>query len=153
MITTKILGNLRDYPCSKEIVAIPFEWFELDKRRLLKAADDGNEIGIQVDTALSNGDVLFDGEKIYAVQLKFTKLICISVTSMQEMGRVCFELGNRHLSLQIKENSVHVPYDEPTYTYLQHLGFHVEIVKDLFSDYIVCKAHGASSSHEHSHSH
>ncbi len=153
MIATKVLGNLRDYSHSKAIVAIPFEWFELDKRRILKTANDGTEIGIQVDAPLNNGDILSDEEKIYAVQVKPTKLVCISTSTMEEMGRLGFELGNRHLSLQIKENLVKVPYDEPTYTYLKHLGFHVEIVEDLFTDYIVSKAHGASSSHEHHHSH
>ena len=46
-----------------------------------------------------------------------------------------------------------VPYDEPTFEYLKKLGFDVEVVTALFTDFIECKAHGSSHSHEHEHSH
>ena len=75
---------------------------------------------------------------------------------MQEMGRLCFELGNRHLSLSIGEKEVSVPYDEPTFLYLAKLGFKPEKKKEKFTHFTVCHAHGHSHSHSedtHSHSH
>ena len=72
---------------------------------------------------------------------------------MQEMGRLGFELGNRHLSLKITEQDVYVPYDEPTFSYLAKLGFEVEEVTEAFTDFIQCKAHGHSHGHEHAASH
>ena len=45
---------------------------------------------------------------------------------MIEMGRLCFELGNRHLSLKIDDDCVCVPYDHPTFEYLLKLGFNAE---------------------------
>ena len=73
---------------------------------------------------------------------------------MQEMGQLCFELGNRHLSLKIEPDRVTVPYDEPTLLYLQHLGFNAHETHAAFADYIVCRAHGASgTAHSHHHHH
>ncbi|SHH47690.1 urease accessory protein [Fibrobacter sp. UWH9] len=156
MIADKILGNIHhgnEVP-SKTVVDIPFEWFELDKHRIFKVADDGTELGIQIEESLSDGDVLaVSPDKIYAVKINKTKLVRIPVKTMEEMGRLGFELGNRHLSLQITEKDVTIPYDEPTFEYLVRLGFLPQIVEDVFSDYIVCKAHGASNGHSHSHDH
>ncbi|SHK81130.1 urease accessory protein UreE [Fibrobacter sp. UWEL] len=156
MIADKILGNLywEKSPIQKKIVSVPFEWFETDKHRILKIADDGTELGIQIDETLSDGDVLaVTPQAIYAVQIKKSKLIRIAVDSMEEMGRLGFELGNRHLSLQITCKDITIPYDEPTYLYLIRIGFYPQVVEAVFTDYIVCKAHGATHSHTHEHEH
>lgn len=152
MIADKILGNVnveKDMPLM-DVVNVPFEWFELDKRRILKTAEDGTEIGVQIDNTLSDGDILaVTTDKVYAVKIKATKLVRIPVKSMEEMGRLGFELGNRHLSLQITDKDITIPFDEPTFDYLARLGFFPQVVEDVFADYIVCKAHGASHGHEH----
>lgn len=156
MIADKILGNLHrssETP-SKVVVDIPFEWFETDRHRILAMADDGTEFGVQIDENLSDGDVLaVTADKIYAVRIKKSKLVRILVKTMEEMGRLGFELGNRHLSLQIASDSITIPFDAPTFEYLVRLGFNPRIVEDVFADYIVCKAHGATHSHDHSHEH
>ena len=40
MIIQKILGNIEDVLTDKEIVNVKFEWFELEKKRISKSADD-----------------------------------------------------------------------------------------------------------------
>ena len=156
MIADKILGNLHrssETP-SKVVVDIPFEWFETDRHRILKMADDGTEFGVQIDENLSDGDVLaVTTDKIYAVRIKKSKLVHIPVQTMTEMGRLGFELGNRHLSLQIASDCITIPFDAPTFEYLVRLGFNPRIVEDVFADYIVCKAHGATHGHSHEHDH
>lgn len=154
MISERTLGNINNIKTDDKIINVPFEWFEVEKKRIAKIADDGTEIGV-----ICTGDVLNDGDilakqdnKMYVVQIKPSHLIKIDVTSMKEMGRLCFELGNRHLSLKIEENSVYIPYDEPTFLYLKKLGFNANSIDEVFSDFIQCKAHGASQhSHEHYH--
>lgn len=148
MVADKILGNINKDAFSKEIVKIPFEWFELEKRRITKKASDGIEFGIGIDQTLKDGDILaITGDKVYAVEVLSAHLVRVHVESMEKMGRLCFELGNRHLSLRITENDVYVPYDDPTFEYLDKLGFKPESITGQFTDYIVCKAHGHS--HEH----
>lgn len=58
---------------------------------------------------------------------------------MQEMGRLCFEIGNRHLSLKISDDNVLIPHDEPTEKHLKNLGFECENIIGRFDDFIVAK--------------
>lgn len=153
MIADKILGKVSDKE-AQGVVKVPFEWFELEKKRISKVASNGEKIGVCIEQTLNDKDIIAeDNETTYVVDLRPGKLIKTKVNSMTQMGRLCFELGNRHLSLKIEETQVMVPYDEPTFEYLKKLGFDVEVVTALFTDFIECKAHGSSHSHEHEHSH
>ncbi len=157
MVTESILGNLESFTInSREVEKVYLEWFELEKKRIKKVTDKGEEIGILVpsDRRLQNHDVVYaDVKRIIAIEQLPCDLTTIYVDTMQKMGRLCFELGNRHLSLAITDNAVSVVYDEPTYLYLKKLGFDVEKRRGLFENYTVCHAHGhMHHSHEH-HSH
>ena len=150
MVVDKIVENRKDYQSDDNVIPVFFEWFELEKKRISKKAEDGTEIGIQVENELKDGDVLgIQGDKVYVVQVLPAKLIKIHVDTMQQMGRLGFELGNRHLSLHIEEHEVVVPYDQPTFEYLVKLGFDAEEVTEQFTGFIHCKAHGHTHSHVH----
>lgn len=150
MIAEKIIGKLHE--TSKQVETVTIDWFERDKKLLRKTTSTGEDIGIRVDSPLNEGDILYeDDRKIIAVEIAPCDLISVNVGSMQEMGRLCFELGNRHLSLSISENNVKCPYDEPTFEYLKRLGFKAEKTHEKFAGYIECKAHAHTHSHEHHH--
>lgn len=153
MICDKIL-DMDVSQAEESVVHVPMEWFETEKKRIKKIAEDGTEMGICIEENLHDGDVIanVDG-KLYVIDIVPSKVVKITVSTMEEMGRLGFELGNRHLSLKITENQVLVPYDEPTFLYLKKLGFHAEETMDKLSDFIVCKAHGQSESHSHAHTH
>ena len=144
MLVEKIIGNLADYPVGDRVMdRVMLEWYELDKKLLRLTSEQGEEVGIRLETHLHEGDVLYaDEHKIVVVDLKPCTLTEVAVHSMKEMGRLCFELGNRHLSLAIEEDSVRIPYDEPTFLYLQKLGFSPIKVEEKFSHFTVCHAHG-----------
>lgn len=151
MVVDKILGNIKDETGTKNIININFEWFELEKKRISKKAEDGEAFGICISEMLSDGDILARTEdSIYVCNITARELIKISVSTMPEMGRLCFELGNRHLSLKITEDSVSVPFDAPTFEYLQKLGFHAHKTVGKFTDFTECRAH---SHGEHTHEH
>jgi urease accessory protein len=140
MVITKLAGH--GAPHAKDVATVKVEWFECAKKRLYKTASNGEEIGIALDAPLHDGDILYDdGTKAIVVRVPDCRLIRVPVHTMQEMGRVCFELGNRHLPIQIAEEAVCVPYDEPTFLYLQKLGFAAEDVTGAFTHYTACKAH------------
>lgn len=150
MIAEKIIGKLHE--TSKQVETVTIDWFERDKKLLRKTTSSGEDIGIRVDSPLNEGDILYeDDRKIIAVEIAPCDLISVNVTGMKEMGRLCFELGNRHLSLSISENNVKCPYDEPTFEYLKRLGFKAEKTHEKFAGYIECKAHAHTHSHEHHH--
>ncbi|MCP1102256.1 urease accessory protein [Aequitasia blattaphilus] len=144
MIIEKIIGSIGD--TNKKIDYVNVEWFERDKRLLKKVSEEGVEIGLRLHKPLNDGDILFeDDEKIIAVQLTPTELIKIRINDIKEMGRACFEIGNRHISPAIEADCVKIPFDEPTLAYLIKLGFSAEKVIEKFVGFIECQGH----SHHH----
>lgn len=108
MIATGISGNIIEHPISDGKLNVPvnFEWFEASKKRMRKVAEDGTEIGVMVGQTIQDGDVLAEtDDKRYYARMKTAQLIEIPVHSMKEMGRLCFELGNRHLSLKVRRTA------------------------------------------------
>lgn len=157
MITEKIYGRIGD--TSKIIETVTVEWFERGKKLLRKTTSSGEEIGIKIDVPLNDGDIIYeDDRRIVAVEISPCELISVKISSMEGMGRLCFELGNRHLPLSISENCVKCPFDEPTFEYLKKLGFGAVKVREKFTGFIECKAHShdhgnSHTNDEHSHSH
>lgn len=152
MVVDKILGHLGE--TEKRVDPVRIDWFERDKKRMKKISAEGVEIGICADRPLNDGDILYeDDEKVIVVEISETDLIKIQVTDIVEMGRLCFEIGNRHISLAIKPDCVRIPYDAPTYEYLKKLGFHVQKVKERFTDYTECRGHAHGGAHAHGHDH
>jgi urease accessory protein len=92
-------------------------------------------------------------DKRYVVRIKATEVITIAVDSMERMGKLCYELGNRHLSIRVRSGSVSVPYDHPTFEYVQRLGFEPVVSQDDFSDFLIIKAHAGSGTVVGQHSH
>lgn len=154
MLVEKTCGKYSEYAGAKTYCAVAFDWFELEKKRIKKIAQNGTEIGIAVNEPLMDGDILGeDEEAVYVVSLKTCDLIKINISTIEEMGRAGFELGNRHMSLEIGKDYIKTVYDEVTYEYLIKLGFNVEKVYEQFSHYIVCKGHSHGDEHHHTHEH
>ena len=147
MIAKEITGNIisQHYSDGKLNVPIAFDWFETDKKRMRRVAEDGTEFGIMVGKTIKDGDVLAETEdKRYFARIKTAQLIEIPVDSMKEMGRLCFELGNRHLSLKVENDRVLVPYDHPTMEYTKKIGYEPHIIEGGFDGFLIVKAHAGS---------
>ncbi len=154
MILDEILGNIRDKKTQKEVIKIKFEWFELEKKRVSKIAEDGVSVGVCINEVLSEGDIIGETENsVYICEVNPTEVIKIYVKSMKDMGKLCFEIGNRHLPLKIEDEFVSVPYDHPTYEYLLKLGFNAVCTFEKFVSFTECKAHAPLNSHSHDHKH
>lgn len=155
MIVEKIVGHKDDIDLKDmEIDIVPIEWYELDKKLLRKDSKGGKEIGIRVIERLEDGDILYmEDKKVVLLEVQPCELTVVKVDSMEKMGKLCFELGNRHLSLSIQSDQVSVVYDAPTYEYLEKLGFAPEKKIGKFTNFTVCHAHGHSHEHSHSHKH
>ena len=136
MIAEKILGNLSESTPSVEVDTVELDWFEAEKKRIRKTTAGGRDIGIAIDESLKDGDIIYLDDKLcVAVKLTSCPLIKINVHTMQEMGRLCFEIGNRHLSLKISDDNVLIPHDEPTEKHLKNLGFECENIIGRFDEH------------------
>lgn len=147
MIAKEITGNVisQHYDDGKLNVPIEFDWFETDKKRMRKVAEDGTEFGVMVGRTIKDGDVLAEtDDKRYFARIRTAQLIEIPVDSMKEMGRLCFELGNRHLSLKVENDRVLVPYDHPTMEYTKKIGYEPHIIEGGFDGFLIIKAHAGS---------
>ncbi len=147
MIANTITGNIisQHYDDGKLEVPIAFDWFETNKKRMLKVAEDGTEFGVMVGRTIADGDVLAEtDDKRYFARIAAAQLIEIPVSSMKEMGRLCFELGNRHLSLKVEEDRVLVPYDHPTMEYTKKIGYEPHLSEGQFDGFLIVKAHAGT---------
>lgn len=150
MITEKIIGKLTE--TDKQVDYVTIDWYEHDKKLLRKTTDKGEEIGIKIAGTLNENDIIYeDDSRVIAVTIAPCDLISVKVTDIREMGRLCFELGNRHLSLAIGTDEVKCPYDEPTLEYLKRLGFHAEKIHGKFTGYTECRGHAHSAEGHHHH--
>jgi urease accessory protein len=152
MIIENILGKKPENSGEKIIETVSFEWFEMNNKILKKVSSAGTEIGLRLSQPLFDGGVLYeDNEKIICLELLPCETTRVNVHDIRDMGRACFELGNRHLPLSITETSVSTPYDKPTYDYLEKLEFHCERVTEKFTPEIIVHGHGHGHSHGHDH--
>lgn len=144
MVIDKILCNKSNFDIgTRTIETVAIEWFEIHKKLLKKVTSNGEEIGIKIQSGIHDGDILFaNNKKVLIVDIIPTELININLNNMKDMGKLCYELGNRHLSLYISESSVRVPYDKPTFEYLKKLGFNPQKVCEKFTEFTQCHAHG-----------
>ena len=97
---------------------------DLVKRIQRVTTDHGTEIGIRLKDPrdLVAGDVLFmDDKNMIIIDVLSDDLIIISPRSLQEMGTIAHQLGNRHLPAQFEENEMLVQYDYLVEELLQEL--------------------------------
>jgi urease accessory protein len=153
MLIEKISGHTAPRE-GVRVDTVEFEWFELSRRVMKKMSSSGEEIGLRLTEPISDGDVLYeDDTRAIVAALLPCELIRVAARDMRTMGRVCFELGNRHLPLAIGDDSVKTPYDAPTFEYLARLGFDASRVVEKFTGFTEVKAHAHTDAHGHEHSH
>lgn len=154
----EILGNLADYNIDgRQIVYVDFEWYELNKKIQIKCGENNREIGICLDEnvliyGLMADDILFETEhEIYAVRIIPCEVVKVSVGSLREAIKVCYEIGNRHAPLFYGENEniLLTPYNEPMYEMLKKL--HADCEKTMGVLATDKKISSGAGHHHHSH--
>ncbi|PYZ93315.1 urease accessory protein UreE [Salipaludibacillus keqinensis] len=115
MIIEKIVGNLStttEQPPHLERVYMESD--ELVKRIQRVTTDHGKEIGIRLpeNRELADGDILFqDDNNMIVVSVTKDDLLAIQPISIQQMGDIAHQLGNRHLPAQFEGEEMLVQYD------------------------------------------
>ncbi|MGG3448330.1 MULTISPECIES: urease accessory protein UreE [Bacillaceae] len=129
MIIEKIVGHIDEL--DPELVArthkekVYLESSDLVKRIQRVKTDHGREIGIRLSESreLNAGDVLYMDEKnIVLIEVFPDDVIVIQPRSMNEMGTIAHQLGNRHLPAQFEEDQMLVQYDYLVEELLEELG-------------------------------
>lgn len=118
MLIERIETNI-DQLEKEEIIRRHIEKVYLESAHLVKriqrvTTDHGREIGIRLKDPrdLVAGDVLFMDEKnMIVIDVVADDLLVIRPRSLQEMGNIAHQLGNRHLPAQFAKNEMMVQYD------------------------------------------
>ncbi|MGL4654566.1 MAG: urease accessory protein UreE [Sarcina sp.] len=116
MILDKILGNIHEgYEKTPHMEKIYLKSDELLKRINRVTSDHGHEYGITLDKkeVLKDGDILFnDGHNMIIVVVKSDDVLIIKPETIDEMGRIAHNLGNRHLPAQFRDGMMILEYDK-----------------------------------------
>lgn len=125
MIIEKIVGNLATLKeRSPHVERVYLQSDDLVKRIQRVVTDHGHELGIRLreNRELVDGDVLYMDEKnMIVISVKEDDLLTIKPNSIQQMGEIAHQLGNRHMPAQFEGNDMLVQYDYLVEELLQQL--------------------------------
>ena len=151
----KITLKLSQPQAATAILKLPFELRQ--KSRLKVTLDDGRQAGL----FLERGDVLRGGDCLLAednsiiqVQADNETVSVVQTNDSLLLARACYHLGNRHVPLQIENNSLTYLHDHVLDDMLKQMGLNVNTTQSPFEP--ESGAYGGRShnhSHEHQHSH
>lgn len=115
MIVEQVVGNVRNSDTSlPHIERVYLESDELVKRIQRVKTDHGTELGIRLpeNRELADGDILYQSEtNMIIVAVKEDDLLVIQPVSLQQMGGIAHQLGNRHLPAQFEGDEMLMQYD------------------------------------------
>lgn len=145
MIITKIVGHLDELESSnKNVDWLELEWEELNKRIMRKQTEGGTDVAMSFDSSgtLKYGDVLYEDENtLIAVRTVLEKAYVIKPKSMREMGKMAFEIGNRHTMCIIEEDEILLRYDHTLERLMDEVGVSYEQSERRFKEPFKYKGH------------
>lgn len=134
MIITQTLGNINTTNIDNKVIDwLPLQWFETNKRILRKKTLSGKEVALKFlneSATLTQGDILWQDEQtIIAIEVLPCDCLVIQPKNMFEMASVCYEIGNKHLSLFYENDELLVPFESPLQRLLMAQGYEVKTEK------------------------
>lgn len=133
--------------------------FELRQRsRLLATLEDGEEIGL----TLPRGTVLRGGDRLQASDGRIVEVVAapeevsvVRTSEPRQLARAAYHLGNRHVALQVTEDSIRYLHDHVLDDMVRGLGLTVENQLLPFEPEAgaYSGAHGHGGHHGHGHGH
>lgn len=159
MIIERVLGNVDTMDLGgrhRENIYVRSD--DLVKRIQRVVSDHGTEIGIRLKEPkdLRNGDILYiDERSAIILSVIPDRLIVIRPQSLQQMGFIAHQIGNRHTPAQFEEDAMLVQYDRLLEELLlqQAVPYTIEerAVSQAFRH--IGHSHGQAREHAHEPSH
>jgi urease accessory protein len=128
-----------------DMVALTWEQRQKSRQKLLTA--QGKEIGLALPTGtrLHAGDLLPTAEGWIEVQLAPEDVLLIRPRSLQETVFVAYQLGNRHVPLEIGDQGLKTLYEPVLEAYLVQQGVPVERTQLPFTPLSAISGHSHAS--------
>jgi urease accessory protein len=124
---------------------VALTWEQRHKSRQRLMTRQGCEIALALPTGsrLQGGDLLAVPGGWIAVELALEDVLLVRTRGLQEIAFVAYQIGNRHLPLEIGEHWLKTLYEPVLETYLGQQGIEVERAHLPFTPV------SAASSHRH----
>lgn len=145
MLVKKIIGNIEDTNSNhnnREWVEL--DWDELNKRILRKRTSGGKDVAIALEDAspLKVGDVLYEDHSVQVVVRTKKELVyVIYPDSLMQMGKMAFELGNRHTPCLISNEEIVVRFDQTLERLFKEVGVKYEYTERRFKQPFKYRGH------------
>ncbi|WP_138418301.1 urease accessory protein UreE [Aquibacillus sediminis] len=145
MLTKEVIGNIDEEQLEHQNREwVELDWDELNKRILRKKTDKGTDVAIALEEKepLKVGDVLYQDEGLQVViRTKKEKVYVIYPKSIVQMGKMAFELGNRHTPCLISSEEIVVRYDETLERLFEEVGVSYEQTERRFKQPFKYRGH------------
>ena len=132
---------------TRRVERISLGWSDRLRSRQRVMTDGGTEIGVALPTgqALHEDDILYeDGERVIAVATVAEDVLALYSRTPVDLGRIAYQVGNRHAPVMIEDDRVLTPYDSVLEEYFQKIGVRCERTTEPFTHDF-----GAFHSHHH----
>jgi urease accessory protein len=138
--------------------SVTLDWDHRHRRRIKLALDGGGEMLLDLaqTTVLREGDGLaLEGGGIVAVRAKPEAVCDIRCASAEELARIAWHLGNRHLPVEVLPGVLRIRDDHVIVAMLEGLGATVARKQAPFTPEggAYDQAHGHAHDHDHDHDH
>jgi urease accessory protein len=124
--------------------SIALDAHERHRRRITLTADCGTQFLLDLPqaAALRDGDgLLLDDGGIVRVASRPEALLEIRAASADELARLAWHIGNRHVEVQVTGNGLRIRRDHVIETMLRGLGAHVTPIEAPFAPEAGAYAH------------
>lgn len=145
MRVTEIIGSIDEGRFSNRPVDwVELDWDQLGKRILRIESAEGRDIAISLEQPgmMRSGHVLAeDGDTVIAVRTVAEDALVYRARTIDEMGRVAFEIGNRHTPCVIEEGTISVRFDPTLVELLEGIDVEFERTEYRFAEPIKYGGH------------
>ena len=134
-----LVEEIRGRLCADEqrrVERVALGWEDRLRSRQRVCSDSGTELGVKLPTGqpLKEGDVLFeDEERVVVVAAIPEDVLVLYADSSLDMGRLCYQVGNRHAPICVQDGRVLTPYDSVLEAYFAIMGVRCEKTKEPFT--------------------
>ena len=136
---------------SLETIPVKIDRHKLARKRWRHAAEDNTDFGIDVEEALSHGDVIHKTDtKAYVIEPEPEDCFQIALPEPAKAAWTGWMIGNLHFKAAFTDDSILVPDDLAVEQMLEREHIHFHRVKAVFQPSKQC---GHSHDHDHAHSH
>lgn len=145
MLVENIVGNTSHTDISgRDMDTVEIDWFEVNKKILKKVSSKGRDIGFRLssETHLHHNDIVYlDDKEAVVINISESDAIVVKPFTMEEMGKVCYEIGNKHVPLFMNGSEIAVPFEEPLMRLLEKKGFKPEKAVVRLTNGLECHHH------------